>query len=92
MIKDYNEAALAALIDRGGSTDFEQIHYFILMNVHDILHDWDFIPEYPTWRRNMQRTVSDLESQGFVTFEKQTKQWSITPTGRQHYDTLRARS
>lgn len=89
---DYYEAILAALIQRLGTASEIWIHDYIMTNVHDILHDFEFHPEYDTWVDAIENSVSTLHSQGFITFDKQTNQWSITPAGRQHYDTLRARS
>lgn len=86
----YIPTIFEAILHYSGMTPIttDRIHDYILMNVHDIFHDWEFQPDYPTWLSNMHDDLDKLESSGYIVFDKQSSQWSITEAGHAFYEKL----
>jgi|GEM_PF-3393262 len=83
----YTLPILEACQRNEGIADFHRIHNYLLMNVHDIMHDWDFQPDYRKWVDGMHQSIAYLCTQGYIIPSPNTKgntsdMWELTDSGR----------
>lgn len=83
----YALPILEACQRNNGIANFQRIHHYLLMNVHDVLHDWDFQPDYRTWVDGMHQSIAYLCTQGSIILLPNPQStpydtWELTDTGR----------